>query len=248
MWYQSDFNKHTELRRWLPTGRKAGSYMPLSQLKPHPAQMNTGYGMIGECNLQRERIAAPGRLLIMCPVKRHRFIWQILCEITCRPGAERWLVKLLFCFPCWGLFYISYWNLRGASRQSGKIKSEATSENTVTVHKKFIVTEDRCYKILMREVEIGLIAKLHKFVWTQRTPHLLERILYHPWPLLASERRCAHCYSKWEVNNEVDSVALRAEARGRINVRVELIDYCALPTSLYEDEGLLIKSKTKKRW
>ena len=49
------------------------------------------------------------------------------------------------------------------------------------------------------------------------------------------------------MNNEVDSVALRAEARGRINVRVELIDYCALPTSLYEDEGLLIKSKTKKR-
>lgn len=49
------------------------------------------------------------------------------------------------------------------------------------------------------------------------------------------------------MNNEVDSVALRAEASRRINVRVELIDYCALPTLVYEDEGLLINSKTKKR-
>lgn len=48
------------------------------------------------------------------------------------------------------------------------------------------------------------------------------------------------------MNNEVDCLALRAEARDRINVRVKLID-CALPNSVYEDEGLLIKSKTKKR-
>lgn len=35
---------------------------------------------------------------------------------------------------------------------------------------------------------------------------------------------------------------------GKINVSIELIDNCALPTSVYEDEGPLIKSKTKKRW
>lgn len=39
---------------------------------------------------------------------------------------------------------------------------------------------------------------------------------------------------------------MRAEAKERINVRVKLID-CALPNSVYDDEGLLIKSKTKKR-
>lgn len=49
------------------------------------------------------------------------------------------------------------------------------------------------------------------------------------------------------MNNEVDSVALRAEARESINVRFELIDHCALPASMYEDEGLPINSETKKR-
>lgn len=45
----------------------------------------------------------------------------------------------------------------------------------------------------------------------------------------------------------MDSVALRAESSGRINVRVELIDYSAPPTLMYEDEGLLINDKKEKR-
>lgn len=72
-------------------------------------------------------------------------------------------------------------------------------------------------------------------------------MLYHLAALLALEPCCTQCYSKWEVNNEVDSVALRAEARESINVRFELIDHCALPASMYEDEGLPINSETKKR-
>lgn len=47
------------------------------------------------------------------------------------------------------------------------------------------------------------------------------------------------------MNNEVDSVALRAEASGRINVRFELIDFCAPPEC--EAEGLLINIQTKNR-
>lgn len=42
-------------------------------------------------------------------------------------------------------------------------------------------------------------------------------------------------------------MALRAESSGRINVRVELIDDCALSTLMYEDEGLLINGKKKKK-
>lgn len=61
-------------------------------------------------------------------------------------------------------------------------------------------------------------------------------------PLLASAPT-----TDYEVNNEMDLVALRAEARRRINVRLELMDYSSLPKSVFEDEGLLIKTKTKKR-
>lgn len=52
------------------------------------------------------------------------------------------------------------------------------------------------------------------------------------------------------MTNEMDAVALRAfrpEERRGINVGVELIERRAAPNSLYEDEGLLIKSKTKRR-
>lgn len=74
------------------------------------------------------------------------------------------IVLLLLPALAGGLFYIGCWNLCEASRQSVEIKCEATSENTLTVHKIFIVTENRWDKILMREFEIGLIAKLLKFM------------------------------------------------------------------------------------
>lgn len=220
--------------------------------------------MIGKCNLPRQKIAALGRLLIMRPsettyvylAKNYQSSWGL--KVTSQ-------IVLLLLHALSGVPFPSVIRIcvRPPDNQEDKMWGYIWKYSQFI--KNSLWQEDRCNKILMREVEIGLIAMLFKFTWMHQPHrsqnmsnpplfHLLVEIvtfflrLYHLLPLLALERCCIHCSSQWEVNNEVDSVALRAEAMGRINVRAELIDYCALPTSVYEDDGLLIKSKTKKRW
>lgn len=68
MRFQLDFYMQIRERRF-PSGTKDSSHVPRSQQKTHPAQMDAGYRTKEKCNLLREKIAAPGRLLIMCPSK-----------------------------------------------------------------------------------------------------------------------------------------------------------------------------------
>lgn len=137
--------------------------------------------MIGKCNLPRQKIAALGRLLIMRPsettyvylAKNYQSSWGL--KVTSQ-------IVLLLLHALSGVPFPSVIRIcvRPPDNQEDKMWGYIWKYSQFI--KNSLWQEDRCNKILMREVEIGLIAMLFKFTWMHQ-PHRSQNMSNPPPPL-----------------------------------------------------------------